>query len=415
MSAADQTTGRGLGRRRLLRSGAVALAGAGAGWAGSAAARAADGAAPPAAADDVLTISPPDGAETVPYLGPHQAGVATPPQAHLVLLGLDLVDGTDTDDLRRLLRVVGDDAARLTQGEPALSDTEPELAPRPSRLTVTIGLGPRVVDELVPGDLTLAPLPSFSTDRFEEPWGQTDLALQLCADDPTTLAHARRMLLKDTASFATVRWVQTGFRSARGSQPDGTTMRNLMGQVDGTVNPAQADGDFADLVWADGPGAFAGGTVMVVRRIRSEMDTWDKVSRQGKELAVGRRLDTGAPLTGTAEHDEPDFDAVDDNGLKVIDAASHIARARSDDPAERFLRRGYNYQVHRDDGTDDAGLVFTVFCADAERQFVPVQRRLAQQDRLNEWITTIGSAVYAVPPGVASTDDAPGLALLEES
>ena len=44
-----------------------------------------------------------------------------------------------------------------------------------------------------------------------------------------------------------------------------------------------------------------------------------------------------------------------------------------------------------------------------------MQRRLAQQDRLNEWITTIGSAVYAVPPGVASTDDAPGLALLEES
>ena len=45
-----------------------------------------------------------------------------------------------------LLRLLTDDAARLTQGEPALADTDPELAQQPSRLTVTLGFGPRVID-----------------------------------------------------------------------------------------------------------------------------------------------------------------------------------------------------------------------------------------------------------------------------
>jgi dye decolorizing peroxidase len=43
--------------------------------------------------------------------------------------------------------------------------------------------------------------------------------------------------------------------------------------------------------------------------------------------------------------------------------------------------------------------VFASYQADVERQFVPVQRRLAEGDLLNEWVKTIGSAVFAIPPG----------------
>lgn len=39
--------------------------------------------------------------------------------------------------------------------------------------------------------------------------------------------------------------------------------------------------------------------------------------------------------------------------------------------------------------------------ADVDRQFLPIQRRLAESDMLNEWTTPVGSAVYAVPPGCA--------------
>ena len=37
--------------------------------------------------------------------------------------------------------------------------------------------------------------------------------------------------------------------------------------------------------------------------------------------------------------------------------------------------------------------------ADAAAAFVPVQRRLAARDAMNEWVTHVGSAVFAMPPG----------------
>src|SRR5690606_28413578 len=97
-------------------------------------------------------------------------------------------------------------------------------------------------------------LPPFATDRLRPEWGQTDVVVQLCADDPVTLAHARRVLLRDARAFAVVRWTQEGFRRARGSEPAGTTMRNLMGQVDGTVNLAPTDRDHDRLLWSSHPG-----------------------------------------------------------------------------------------------------------------------------------------------------------------
>lgn len=410
-------------RRRMLQGGAAVVGGAGLGWSGGAAAalvgeRSSAGAATPAAP---VRVAPPPGAEVVPFHGAHQAGVATEPQAFAVFLGLDLRaasedPGAAREQLVRLLRLLTDDAVRLTAGRPALGDTEPELAVLPARLTVTIGLGPRVLTELTRTRVPLRPLPAFSIDRLEDRWGQTDLLIQLGCDDPLTLAHARRMLLKDAAAFARLRWAQEGFRRARGTEAPGTTMRNVLGQVDGTANPNPADGDFADLLWATAqdPGgpAFAGGTFCVLRRIRAELVTWDAVGRAGKEFAVGRRLDTGAPLTGERETDPLDLAAVDALGLPVIDAGAHVRRARSDDPRQRFLRRPYNYVTSDPSAPDgqEAGLLFAAYARDVERQFVPIQQRLAELDRLNQWVTPVGSAVYAIPPGLAAPSSDPGAA-----
>ncbi|WP_395695942.1 Dyp-type peroxidase [Nocardioides sp.] len=380
------------GRRQLLQTGAVALGGAGVGWTAATVVQPTADASPPASAG----VGVPPGNQTVPFHGLHQAGVTTPPQAHLSLLGIDLSPATGTEAVGRLMSLISDDAARLTRAAPALADTEPELAAHPARLTVTFGFGPRLLPDHV------APLPAFSTDALEPAWGQTDLAVQVCSDDPLAVAHARRMISKDLAGFGRVRWIQDGFRYARGTVPDGTSTRNVLGQVDGTANPQETDADFDGLIWSDRPG-FEGGTVMVVRRIRARMAAWDRVDRSGREAVIGRRLDNGAPLTGNAEHDQPDFAAKDPLGFPVIDPASHVARAHSRDSRERFLRRPYNYTVP--DPTqptgEDSGLVFIAFAADVDRQFVPVQRRLAELDRLNQWVTTIGSAVYAVPPGAA--------------
>lgn len=395
-----------LNRRRLLTGGAAAVA------AGGALTQCAGTAEP---------VAEGFGSAAEPFHGRHQSGVATPPQAHAQFVALDLRPASGRgarDTLAAVLRLWTSDAARLTQGRPALADTEPELALRPARLTVTVGLGPAVFDRVGLTQLqppTLSVLPDFRTDRLEPRWCGGDVLLQICSDDPMVVAHTARVLLKNVRSMTVVRWRQSGFRNAHGSDRPGGSMRNLMGQVDGTVNLHDAAA-FDRHVWDDGGQQpwFAGGTVVVLRRIRAEMDAWDELDRASKEFTVGRRLDTGAPLTGSRESDEPDL-AASRNGIPVIPPNAHIALARHRTDDEQFLRRPYNYD---DPPTGplltDSGLLFAAYQRDPQRQFIPVQHRLAASDALNEWVTTVGSATFAMLPGV-SADGYLGQPLLEGS
>ena len=150
---------------------------------------------------------------------------------------------------------------------------------------------------------------------------------------------------------------------------------------------------------ADGPDWFRGGTTLVVRRIKLNLDTWDELTRSEQERAVGRKLSTGAPLTGTAEHDELDLEERDADGRLVI------ARERARPPVpplqndgRRIFRKGLNY-VHDTGATRESGLIFLSYQADVAGQFLPLLARLDAVDALNEWTTTIGSAVFALPPG----------------
>ena len=47
----------------------------------------------------------------------------------------------------------------------------------------------------------------------------------------------------------------------------------------------------------------------------------------------------------------------------------------------------------------DAGHFFISFQRDPHKQFVPLQERLAANDRLNEYIRHTTSALFACPPG----------------
>lgn len=345
--------------------------------------------------------APMNGDRTVPFFGAHQAGIDTAAQAHGVFLGLDLRAEVDREGLSRLMRILTDDAARLTQGLPALADSEPELALAPARLSITFGFGPGFVARAAgSGPAWLAPLPAFGVDRLRPEFSDGDLLLQVAGDDPLTVAHATRMLLKDARGFASIRWTQQGFRRAYGTERPGTTMRNLFGQVDGTTNPEPGTADFDGVVWND-EGWLAGGTGMVLRRIRMDLDKWDRLDRGGRDASVGRTLANGAPLTGSDEFDEPDFDAKTSIGFPVIPQFAHIRRARGEGK-ERIFRRAYNYD-ERPTGAEvsESGLLFVSFQADVERQFIPMQRRLDELDLLNEWTVPIGSAVFAIPPGCA--------------
>lgn len=382
-------------RRQFLLGGAVAGVGA-------AAAIGADLAVSATSDGPATEPASLNGEQTVAFYGAHQAGIDTAAQAHGLFVALDLLEGSTREDLVRMMRILTDDAARLTQGSPALADSEPELATVPARLTVTFGFGPRFVARArgaAPG--WLKALPAFAVDRLLPEFSDGDLLLQIAADDPLAVAHTARMLLKDTRSFASVRWSQQGFRRAHGSVRPGTTMRNLFGQVDGTSNPAPGTADFDQVVW-NGDGWLAGGTSAVVRRIGMDLDKWDRLDRGGREQSVGRYLSNGAPLTGTDEFDEPDFEATTPIGFPVIPEFSHVRRARSDLAAERIFRRGYNYDDRPvGEAVSLSGLIFVSFQADVDRQFVPIQKRLDQLDLLNEWTVPIGSAVFAIPPGCA--------------
>ena len=400
-TAAPQVTGStgkgGVPRRHLLFGGAAAGIGALVGAATLLPGGKAEGEVTPSSMEL-------HGGGTVPFHGARQAGISTDAQSHANFVALELLPDLPADRVKALLRLLSDDAARLTQGRGALADTEVELAASPARLTVTLGFGPGLVELVNPQQKPawLKPLPAFSVDKLRPEFSGGDLLLQICSDDPLTVAHAQRMLLKDSRSFATVKWVQQGFRRAYGTERPGTTMRNLFGQVDGTANPMPDSGWHEDVVWGREEISpwIENGTSLVIRRIEMNLDTWDELDRAGRDASVGRRMDNGAPLTGTDEFDEPDFAALNPTGFPVIEDFAHMRRARPDDPLQRIFRRGYNYDGAPDTGSiSGSGLIFASYQADVQRQFTPIQRRLDELDILNQWTVPIGSAVFAIPPG----------------
>jgi dye decolorizing peroxidase len=390
--------GPSLRRRALLLGGAAVAVGGGT-------------AAALVARDDDREVGPlavaPVGAETVPFHGVHQPGIETlPAQAHAVFLGFDLNPGSGPAEVGRLMRLLSDDAARLMSGRAPLAAEDQELPALPSRLTVTFGFGPGLFDAIGRAGecpAVIGELPAFPTDRLDPRWSGGDLLLQVCSDDPVPLSYAVRRLVRDARSIASVRWIQRGFNPARGSEPAGATPRNLFGQRDGSANPAPGSTELAETVWVrDGPSWLVGGSMLVLRRIRMDLDIWDDFGRAGKEMAVARRLDTGGPVTGGSEFDDVDPRAVDERGMPIVAASAHGVRAKARTPAERMLRRGYSYDDGpTPDGATDAGQLFAAYQADAATAFVPVQARLAESDVMNLWITHVGSAAFVIPPGCA--------------
>ncbi|HIW91104.1 MAG TPA: Dyp-type peroxidase [Candidatus Corynebacterium avicola] len=351
---------------------------------------------------------------TVAFDGPHQAGVTTPLQSHNTTIAFTLRDGVDADGARRLLRLWTDDARRLCSGRGVLADLEPELSETTGNLTVTCGLGASFFERTGLGNRPewLESLPRFDGDRLDDTWGERDIVLQVCGDDRTTLSHAVRVLVRGGADYARPSWSQEGFLDIP-VDDDGEqgTPRNLFGFKDGTVNPDTGQ-EQDDHVWI-GDGPHAGGTCMVVRRVAFDMPLWEAADRVTREVSMGRTIVEGAPIGGEKEFDEPDFEAVGDDGLPVIDVNSHIALATATghEDTDPLLRRAYNYDLPvtvsgADDLVDaplidlaDTGLIFTCFQRDPRRAFIPMQKRLAAGDRLNEWIVHVGSAVFYVPPG----------------
>ncbi|WP_248929229.1 iron uptake transporter deferrochelatase/peroxidase subunit [Paenibacillus hamazuiensis] len=353
----------------------------------------------------------------VPFYGKHQAGIVTPAQDFICMGAFDFTAG-DIAAVRELFKSWTEAAARMAQGQGVGEETGNALLPPQDtgeamglaavRTTITFGLGASFFDgrfglagKRPPG---FVDMPRFKGDDLRSEWSGGDVVVQACADDPQVAFHAIRNLVRIARGKAVLRWMQEGFQRTGAADPKGATPRNLLGFKDGTNNPNVQDPQVADeVVWAkgtDGAEWMDGGTYMVMRRIRMRIEVWDRTTLGEQEATFGRSRDSGAPLGQKNEFDPLDFDKKDESGKPMIPANSHVALAHMDGKV-KIWRRGYSYSngIDMKTGQIDAGLLFICFNRDPRNQFIPMQQKLAAQDKLNEYIVHVGSGLYACLPG----------------
>ncbi|MGJ7922860.1 iron uptake transporter deferrochelatase/peroxidase subunit [Neobacillus sp. LXY-4] len=357
----------------------------------------------------------------VPFYGKYQSGITTKTQNHVYFVALD-VTASNKEELIRLFKDWTNATALMTEGKAVGELSSNEFLPpkdtgeaaglSPSNLTITFGVGPTLflknnqdrfgLKDKQPKELV--DLPAFPLDALEEKWSGGDLCIQACADDLQVAFHAVRNLIRIARGKATLKWAQTGFQRSKQSDPKNETPRNLFGFKDGTVNPdVNSEKEMMQHVWVqsgDGPDWLINGSYLVVRKIQMFIEVWDRSTLREQEKTFGRYRDSGAPLGQKHEFDQLDLENKNENGEYTIPVNSHTRLSRGDG-SQKILRRAYSYSDGMDvkTGSFDAGLLFLSFQRSPSKQFIPIQSRLAQMDKLNEYISHRGSAVFACLPG----------------
>ncbi|MFI5730684.1 iron uptake transporter deferrochelatase/peroxidase subunit [Kribbella sp. NPDC051587] len=405
----DETQRKGISRRGLFGAAGAAVATGVAGY----------------AAHSVLSGEESQAADTngpVQFHGPHQAGITTAVQDRLHFAAFD-VTTTKREDLIALLKEWTAAAALLTAGrdigqygavngpgEAPPEDTGEAVGLPPARLTLTIGFGPSLFDKRFglagKRPAALVDLPHFIGDDLELERSGGDIAVQACSDDPQVAVHAIRNLARIGFGRVAIRYSQLGFGRTSSTSRAQTTPRNLFGFKDGTNNLKSEDpAKLEQHVWVqpgDGADWMNGGSYLVSRRIRMNIEIWDRTSLGEQETIIGRGKGTGAPLGKAEEFDAIDFAAKGSDGEPKVPVDSHVrlAHPQFNNGAE-LLRRGYNF-VDGSDGLGrlDAGLFFLAYQRDPRKQFIPIQKQLARSDTMNEYIHHVGSGIFACPGGV---------------
>jgi deferrochelatase/peroxidase EfeB len=386
----------------------------------------------------------------IPFHGEHQAGITTPQQGHTYFIVFDLVT-KKKEDVIQLFKDWTAASQLLTEGKTvkirakttpanpddsyaAVStvDSGEAVGLSPARLTLTFGLGAGLFVTKEGVDRyglskhrpeALVDLPKFHGDELVEANTGGDLSIQACSDDPQVAFHAVRQLARFATDIAQVRWVQTGFLSSNESEE---SPRNLMGFKDGTQQPKASERN--QFVWVSNHGHdwMQGGTYLVARRIRIALEHWDGTDLDFQEKVIGRSKSTGAPLGQKHEREVMNLTAVDADGNFIIPENAHVRlAAAASNGGSQMLRRGYSYNEGvnftaerwppwRQGMEYDAGLFFLSYQSDPRTGFIKVFQNMAKIDALNQFVTHVGSGLFACPPGVSKKGEYIGQKLFEK-
>lgn len=340
-----------------------------------------------------------DGQEEISFYGKHQAGITTPMQKNIYFVVLDLRT-TDKNELIQLFKEWTDYSQKLVNGELVKKDGSNALLPpsdtgetvglNPYRLTLTFGVSASFLIKLgleKKRPKLFRDLPAFPKEQLREQYTGGDIVIQACADDEQVAFHAVRNLIRKGRNKVTMKWSQSGF-AAIGDRME--TPRNLFGFKDGTAN-VTTEKDFDKVVWSDSQDWMKNGSYMAVRRIIMHLETWDRTNLQEQENTFGRYKESGAPFGKKNEFDEVD--------LSLLPVDSHVRLAKEVDLP--ILRRSYSYSdgIDPKTGQFDAGLLFIAFQKDPD-SFVKIQTNLGAVDKMNEYVTHIGSGLFACFGGV---------------
>ena len=132
------------------------------------------------------------------------------------------------------------------------------------------------------------------------------------------------------------------------------------------------------------------------------IEVWDRQPLGDQEAFIGRTKDTGAPLSGGEEFDQPDFDMPGSNEPPVVSRrrprpawSTRTSTAASGCCAAATTSSTAATRI----GGLDAGLFFLAFVRNPDTHFIPIQTKMAANDALMEYLKVNGSALFAVPPG----------------
>lgn len=340
-----------------------------------------------------------DGGEEISFYGEHQAGITTPMQKNIYFVVLDL-HSTDKEEVIQMFKDWTDYSSKLVDGELVKKDGSNALLPpsdtgetvglNPYRLTLTFGVSADFLKKMgleKKRPKEFRDLPPFPKEQLQEKYTGGDIVIQACADDEQVAFHAVRNLVRKARNTVTMKWSQSGF-AAIGDRM--STPRNLFGFKDGTANVTK-EKDFDKVIWTESDDWMNGGTYLAVRRIQMFLETWDRTNLQEQENTFGRYKESGAPFGKEDEFDEVDLD--------LLPVDSHVRLAK--EVNKPIYRRSYSYSdgIVEKTGQFDTGLLFLAFQKNPD-SFVKVQTNLGAQDKMNEYVTHIGSGLFACFAGV---------------